>query len=229
MDVDLVVGVAVVEEGPEPYETLVANMKKAGFRLFKDADGSEASFRWCVDIDGKTVVIEFLTEQGSEPGTITRPRQGTGAKLGAFEVRGARLVALDYVEREIRGALPDGNESFGILRVANLVPFLTLKTMAMHERGSVKFKDAYDIIFTLSNWPGGPEAAAAAAKESPIYGEATVTEALGLLASHFEHERMDGPGQYSSFLFDEFQDEEEEEVRLRLEAVSVVRNFLGAL
>ncbi|MDZ4169592.1 MAG: hypothetical protein U1E26_08045 [Coriobacteriia bacterium] len=229
MDVDLVVGVAVVEEGPEPYDTLVANMKKAGFRLFKDEDGSEASFRWCVDIDGKVVVIEFLTEQGSEPGTITRPRQGTGAKLGAFEVRGARLVALDYVEREIRGALPDGDESFGTLRVANLVPFLTLKAMAMHERGSVKYKDAYDIVFTLSNWPGGPEAAATAAKESPIYGEAPVTEALELLAAHFEHERMDGPGQYSSFLFDEYHDEEEEEDRLRLEAVSVVRSFLRAL
>jgi hypothetical protein len=163
------------------------------------------------------------------PGTIGRPRQGTGAKLGAFEVRGASLVALDFVEREIRGVAADGNETFGTIRVANLVPFITLKTLAMHERGAAKHKDAYDIVFTLSNWPGGPAAAAAAAKQSPVFERAPVQEALDLLAKHFEHERMDGPGQYSSFLFDVYQDEEEEEDRLRLEAVSVVRTFLDSL
>ncbi len=228
-DVDLVVGVAVMEEGPEPYATLVKNMTTAGFRQYKDAVGDSASFRWCIEIDGKTVIIEFLTEQGVEPGTIVRPRQGTGAKLGAFEVRGASLVALDFVEREIRGVIADGNESFGTIRVANLMPFITLKAFAMHERGAVKYKDAYDIVFTLSNWQGGPAAAAAAAKTSPIIGESVVSEALGLLADHFAHEGMDGPGQYSGFLYDEYQDEEDEAQRLRLEAVAVAQAFLTGL
>jgi len=228
-DVDLVVGVAVIEEGPEPYETLVKNMTMAGFRQYKDAAGEGASFRWCIDIDGKTVIIEFLTEQGVEPGTIARPRHGTGAKLGAFEVRGASLVARDFVERDIRGVIADGNESFGTIRVANLVPFITLKAFAMHERGAVKYKDAYDIVFTLSNWPGGPKAAAAAAKTSPVFSESAVSEAFALLADHFAHERMDGPGQYSGFLFDVYQDEEDEKDRLRLEAVAVVQAFLSGV
>ena len=228
-DVDLVVGVAVVEEGAEPYATLVKNMTIAGFRLYKDAAGEGASFRWCIEVDGKTVIIEFLTEQGGEPGTITRPRQGTGAKLGAFEVRGARLVALDFVEREIQGVIADGNESFGTIRVANLLPFITLKAFAMHDRGAVKYKDAYDIVFTLSNWSGGPAAAAATARTSPVFAEPIVAEALDLLARHFAHEGMDGPGQYSGFLFDEHQDEEDERDRLRLEAVSVVQAFMSGL
>ena len=228
-DVDLVVGVAVVDEGPEPYDTLVKNMTRAGFRPFRDEEGRESSFRWYIEVDGKVVLIEFLTEQGGEPGSIARPRQGTGAKLGAFEVRGARLVALDFVEREIRGMVAGGDESFGTIRVANLVPFITLKTFAMHERGGAKYKDAYDIVFTLSSWPGGPLGAAAAARTSPVFGESPVSEALVLLAGHFEHEGMDGPGQYSAFLFDEYQDEEEEQDRLRLEAVAVVQTFLGAL
>jgi hypothetical protein len=228
-DVDMVVGVAVVEEGPEPYATLVTNMRKAGFKVFKDEDGRQQSFRWCLDIEGKTVLVEFMTEQGGEPGSIARPRQGTGAQLGAFEARGASLVALDFVEREIRGKLLDGSESFGTIRVANLVPFLTLKSLALHERGLVKYKDAYDIVFTLGDWSGGPAGAAAAAAASPVIGHGVVRDAFGKLDAHFEHAQMDGPGHYSKFLFDEDVDDDEEQERLRLEALAVVRAFFDAL
>jgi hypothetical protein len=228
-DIDLVVGVAVVDEGPEPYDTLVANMRRAGFDISKDDAGRQQSFRWWISIAGKTVLIEFMTEQGGEPGSIARPRQNTGAKLGAFEARGASLVALDYVEREIRGQLQDGSESFGTIRVANLVPFLTLKSLALHERGAVKYKDAYDIVFTLGNWPGGPAGAAAAAAKSPVIGREVVRDALAKLDGHFEHAGMDAPGHYSKFLFDEAVDDDQEEERLRLEAVAVVRGFFDAL
>jgi hypothetical protein len=44
-DVDLVVGVAVVDEAPEPYETLVTNMRKVGFDLYENEDGQQQSFR----------------------------------------------------------------------------------------------------------------------------------------------------------------------------------------
>lgn len=228
-DVDLVVGVAVVDEGPEPYETLVANMRRAGFEVYTDTTGHQVSFRWSIVIDGSTVMIEFMTEQGGEPGSIARPRHNTGAKLGAFEARGASLLAEDFVEREIRGRLPDGNESFGTIRVSNLVPFLTLKSLALHERGSVKHKDAYDIVFTLGNWPGGPAGAAVEAARSPVIEREVVRDALGKLEAHFEHAAMDAAGQYSRFLFDQAADDAEEEERLRLEAVAVVGAFFEGL
>lgn len=226
-DIDLVVGIAIASDDAEPYDTLLANIKTVGFRLFEDEDGNKASFRWCIDIDGKTVIVEFLTEQGDEPGSIVRPRNKTGAKLGAFETRGANLVARDYIEREIRGQLLDGDESFATIRVANLVPFVTLKSFALHDRALKKLKDAYDIVFVLLNWPGGPEAASVAAKESPVFDEPLVQEALGLLAGHFEHVNMDGPGNYAKFLLDD--EDEEEEARLRNEAVAVVNKFIAGL
>lgn len=49
-DIDLVVGVAVVDEGPEPYETLVTNMRRAGFDISKDDAGRQQSFRWWISI-----------------------------------------------------------------------------------------------------------------------------------------------------------------------------------
>ena len=229
MDVDLIVGVTLVDESPEPYETLVTNMRKAGFRLYEDEEGRQQSFRWCIEIDRHRVLIEFLTEQGGAPGTVARPRQHTGAKLGAFEVRGASLVAEDYVEREITGVLRDGSQSFGRLRVANLVPFLTLKALALDERGLVKPKDAYDIVFTIGNWPGGPAGAASSAVASPVIDRDIVRDALGRLDAHFEHVQMDGPAHYSSFLYDEAVDDDEEPERLRLEALAVVRGFFDAL
>lgn len=227
-DIDLVVGVAIASDEAEPYDTLLTNIKTAGFRLFEGKDGTTSSFRWCIEIDGKTVIVEFLTEQGEdEPGSIVRPRNHTGAKLGAFETRGANLAARDYIEREIRGQLPNGDESFGTIRVTNLVPFVTLKAFALHDRALKKLKDAYDIVFVLLNWPGGPSAASEAAKVSPVFEEAVVREALSLLAGHFEHSGMDGPGNYAKFLLDD--EDEEEEARLRNEAVAVVKEFVEGL
>jgi len=226
-DIDLVIGIAIASDAREPYDTLLKNIKSAGFRLFKDHDGQTASFRWCVDIDGKTVIVEFLTEQGGEPGRIVSPRHHTGAQLGAFETRGANLVAHDYVERELRGVLSNGDETFATIRVANLAPFLVLKSFALHDRALKKLKDAYDIVFVLMNWPGGPGAASEEARKSPIIGDPLAKEALELLSGHFEHIGMDGPGNYAKFMLDD--DDEEEEARLRNEAVAVVREFIEGL
>lgn len=227
-DIDLVIGIAIASSEIEPYDTLLANIKSAGFRLYEDPRGGTVSFRWCVVIDGKTVIVEFLTEQGAQPGRIVRPRQGTGSSLGAFETRGASLVALDFVEREIRGQLPDGSESFGTIRVANLLPFVVLKSLALHDRALKKFKDAYDIVFVLKNWPGGPGEAAKAARASCVFGEPVVQESLGLLARHFEHADMDGPYSYAKFMLDD-DDDEEDKALLQNEAVAMVSEFMAGL
>ena len=69
--------------------------------------------------------------------------------------------------------------------------------------------------------------AALAAKGSPVFAEPIVEEALGLLGGHFEHVNMDGPGNYARFLLEE--EDEEEDARLRNEAVAVVRTFVAGL
>ncbi len=98
-----------------------------------------------------------------------------------------------------------------------------MKSLALHERGSVKHKDACDIVFTLANWSGGPAGAAAEAARSTVLDREVVRDALSKLEAHFEHPAMDGPGHYSRFLFDEAVEDANEQERLRLEAAAVVR------
>lgn len=218
-DVDLVIGLALGDETPETYRTLQNNLEKSGF------ERKEPSFRWDRDVEGVTVVVEFLCETDEvEPGRIFRPKgEFTGSKLGAFNVRGAHLVRDDFIEREIEGERLDGRgRSKVTVRVANLLPYTVLKILAFQDRH--ENKDAYDLMFTLLHAEGGPREAGEAAKASAVADRAQVGEALTLLEERFEDADQDGPNAYAAFLAEP--DDEEGKARLRREAVATVREFL---
>jgi hypothetical protein len=175
-DVDIIIGLAVADEAPETYRTLQNNLEKASFRQ------QEPSFRWAREVDGVTVLIEFLCETDQvQSGRIFRPKgEYTGSRLGAFNVRGAQLARHDYLERQLRGErLDNGGQSTVTLRVANILPYAVLKIFSFQDRHANK--DAYDLIFTLLNQDAGPRAAGAAAAASPVAGHPQVSEALSLL------------------------------------------------
>jgi hypothetical protein len=219
-DVDLVIGLAVEAESSEAYRTLENNLKKAGFK-------AESSFRWLNNVEGVTVIVEFLCETDQvEPGKIFKPKQGLGSGLGAFNVRGAQLVTRDYVEREIEAErLDDGGRSKVVVRVANILSYTVLKILAFQDRH--ENKDSYDLTYCLLNFGEGPEDAGRGAAQSAIRDEAQVRDALQLLAERFESADHDGPRAYGTFLADD--GDEEEAARLRQEAVAVVREFLAAM
>jgi len=220
-DVDLVIGLALGDDTPETYRTLQNNLEKADFKQ------SEPSFRWAREVEGVKVVVEFLCETNAvEPGRIFRPKgEGTGSKLGAFNVRGAHLVRDDYIERQLEAErLDGGGRSRVTVRIANLLPFTVLKILAFQDRH--ENKDAYDLVFTLLNAQDGPGAAGEAARSSPVAGEDQVAEALALLAQRFRDIDQDGPSAYGLFLATP--DDDVDRARLRREAVAVVREFLGS-
>lgn len=219
-DVDLVIGLAVGDESPEAYRTLENNLKKAGFK-------AESSFRWLKNVEGVTVIVEFLCETDQvEPGKIFKPKDGTGSGLGAFNVRGAQLVTRDFVEREIEAErLDDGGHSKVTVRIANILSYTVLKILAFQDRH--ENKDSYDLVYCLLNFGDGPEDAGHAAARSAIRGDAQVEDALRLLSERFADAAQDGPHAYGAFLADEGDDEGA--ARLRQEAVAVVRDFLEAI
>jgi hypothetical protein len=221
-DVDLIIGLALGDETPETYRTLQDNLKKSDFKQ------TEPSFRWSRDVEGVAVVVEFLCETDAvEPGRIFRPKgEFTGSSFGAFNVRGAHLVREDFIEREIEGERLDGGGRSKItVRVANVLSYTVLKTFAFQDRH--ENKDAYDLVFTLLNYPDGPGPAGQAAASSPVRTHPQVAEALLLLEERFRDVGQDGPNAYASFLA--ARDDDEEKARLRQEAVATVREFLRAV
>lgn len=221
-DIDLVIGLALGDETPETYQTLQNNLEKSGFQQ------TEPSFRWTRDVEGASVVVEFLCETDQEDfGRIFRPKgESTGSKLGAFNVRGAHLVRDDFIEYELEAErLDDGGRSRVAVRVANVLPYTVLKIFAFHDRH--ENKDAYDLVFTLLNHDGGPRDAGVAAAGSPIGGHEQVAAALALLEERFADADQDGPSAYALFLADP--DDDNERARLRQEAVATIREFLTGI
>lgn len=221
-DVDIIIGLALADEAPETYRTLQNNLEKA---LFKQ---QEPSFRWTRDVDGVTVLVEFLCETDQvQPGRIFKPKgEYAGSKLAAFNVRGAQLARHDYIEHQIRGErLDNGGRSVVILRVANVLPYTVLKIFAFQDRH--ENKDSYDLVFTLLHHQAGPRAAGAAAAASSVAGHAQVGEALTLLGERFADIGQDGPAAYAAFLASG--GDQEENTRLRREAVATVRAFLDGV
>lgn len=218
-DVDLIIGLALGDETPETYRTLHNNLTKAGFRQ------TQPSFRWSRAVDGAAVYVEFLCETDQvPPGDIYRPRGGTGSKVGVFNVRGAQLVTRDYVEHAIEGdRLEDGGRSKVTVRVSGLLPYTVLKILAFQDRH--ENKDAYDLVFVVLNYPGGPTAAGRASAASPIVDHPQVAEAIDLLSARFVDADHDGPRSYASFLAE--RDDHEAMARLRNEAVAAVDQYLA--
>lgn len=216
-DVDLVIGVALGDETPETYATLQANLKRSGFTQV------EPSFCWTRSVDSMTVKVEFLCETDAvDDGAIFRPKDGAGARMAAFNVRGAMLARDDYVEVELEAdRLDEGGRSNVAVRVANVLPYVVLKTFAFQDRH--ENKDAYDLVFTLLNAEGGPASAGVRAAASPIVGRPQVEEALALLTERFADVGQDGPSAYANFLASG--DNPEESARLRRQAVATVQAF----
>lgn len=219
-DVDLVIGLALGDDLPETYRTLYNNLRSAGLKQ------TQPSFRWSRTVDGVAVYVEFLCETDQvEPGTIYRPRGTTGSKVAAVNVRGAQLVTRDFIEHAIEGdRLDDGGRSRVTVRVAGLLAYTVLKILAFQDRH--KKKDAYDLVFVILNYPGGPTAAGHASGASPIIGDPQVAEAIDLLSARFADADHDGPHAYAGFLADPGDDEAQ--ARLRNEAVAVVEHYIAA-
>lgn len=218
-DVDLVIGLTLDDESDEAYRTLENNLRKSRFN-------PENSFRWSKQVDGVTVIVEFMCETDQvEAGRIFKPKQGLGTKFGAFNVRGAQLVAKDFTEHSLEAdRLDGGGRSRVTARVANILSYTVLKILAF--QGRHENKDAYDLVYCLLNFGDGPEDAGRTAANSAIYEEAQVHEAMRLLAERFSIVDNDGPSSYASFLAKG--SDRDERARLRQEAVAIVRAFLAA-
>ena len=130
-----------------------------------------------------------------------------------------------YVEIQAEGRLPNGALDSVKIKVADVVAFLTMKGMAIHDRR--KEKDCYDVYYCVANYPGGTDALAEALR--PFINNRLIAEGLGKIRDKFVSPEHFGPVAVADFL--EIRDAEERKVVTRdaYERVHTLLNLLGVL
>lgn len=220
-DVDLVLGLSLGDADAEAYRTLHNNLLGSGFSQ------AEPSFRWTRMVDGVTVAVEFLGETSDvPPGRVFKPRGSSGSRLAALNVTGSSLAIQDSAPVQITAArLDDGGESTITVQVAGIRSFVVLKILAFQDRH--QNKDAYDLVYSILYFEGGPEGAAGAANANPIRSEPLVGDAMDLLSGRFETIDKDGPRAYAAFVADSASNDTS--VAARRTAQATVAAFLTSL
>jgi hypothetical protein len=202
-DLDVCLSVALMEGTTGEYEKIQQSLKRAGFQP------TDQSWRW----RGGTafpVVVEFFCPQpeGVPPGTVFRPpaarwraRANLGSQLGALTLAAGGLIGQDVEEVEREVVLPGGKGRLKMkLRVTGPAGFLVAKAAAL--TGRDKPKDAYDIVWLLEAWPGGPAGAAHAMRARRAFNDRDLEGAFATLADQFGDLDRVGSVAYARFVAD---------------------------
>jgi hypothetical protein len=212
-DVDLCVQIDLPEEDADLYRRLEHALDREGYERRPRKDGrGESVWGWGRKVGEVNVVLEFLAPAD---GVVTRVGERApgrialgaptreGDRIGALRMRGAGLALRDAVPKQIVIDLvaPPGEAEGGVARVtvwtANVLPFIALKSFAV--QGREKDKDCFDLVWLMNHWRGGPAAAAAAARQSPVADDPEVAAALDLLAFNFADPEREGCARYARF------------------------------
>ena len=184
------------EQGPQP------------FIFYRDVQVADGHIRVEVDLLG-----------GEYGGTGASHRTQKVQDIRVRKARGADLAFDSPLEATVEGTLPGGAKDSVTLRVASIVPFIVMKSMALDSR--LKEKDSWDIYFCIRNYPGGVEAVAEAF--APHIQQGLVKDGLRRLAKHFGS--MDGVGPTHVADFEMITDAEERD-RIRRDAFERVQYLL---
>jgi hypothetical protein len=202
-DVDVVLNVSLLA-AKGTYDKLRTQLKENGFVPYQPAPGKVSSWQWIYEINGHHVRIEFLqnTDDPSQSGRLGTV-DGEGVSAVQFLYAG---VAHDWFqEHSITTELPGGNGMVTeIVRFADAVAFIVLKTVAFHQRH--EHKDVADLLHVMRYCGAIEELASRFAQrmQDGRHGGA-LREALRLLESHFcdsegiEGWRKDGPAKFANF------------------------------
>ncbi|MDA8355484.1 MAG: hypothetical protein M0Z95_04105 [Actinomycetota bacterium] len=226
-DIDLCLSVALVEGDTEAYERIESVLNSLGFQE------GDASFRWQRH-GGIALTVEFFCPVSEQrpPGRVFRPaltdnptgKHNFGGRLSALALDAGELLTTDVevIHRSI--VLPQNKGAIDMdLRVTGPLAFLTAKIDAL--RGRDKPKDAYDIVWLIESWPGGPSGAAESFAQRPAFSRPEVVAALHAICDAFADTDRIGARSYARFLAAD----PREEPQLERRAVGAIAEFTAAL
>ena len=228
-DLDLCLTLAIVDGDTAEYERIEVALTKAGYAP------TDSTFRWKRS-SGLQLEVEFFCPAGPErpAGRMFRPKtsenptakHNMGSKLTAIALDFGAIISADarVIEREVELPSEQGRMTFAFT-VTGPLGFLLAKTAALVNR--VKYKDAYDIIWLLENWPDGPVALAAEITQSPAYAFPETERGLAKLYDVFQSLDSIGAVYFVAFCTDD--DGANGRVRLARQAVGAVSELRTAL
>ncbi|MGA2736769.1 MAG: nucleotidyl transferase AbiEii/AbiGii toxin family protein [Bryobacteraceae bacterium] len=184
IDVDLALNHTSLQEAG--YETIRRLLLKRGYEPHEQ---QPFIFFRTMSIEGKPIRVEVDFLAGEYGGTGRSHRTQRILDTRARKARGCDLAFEMHTQVRVEGALPEGGRDSATVLVASIVPFLVMKGMALHER--LKEKDAWDIYFAMTNYPGGVDALVA--ETLPHVGDSLVREGLEKIGEKFASPEHAGP------------------------------------
>lgn len=229
-DLDLCLSLAIVEGNTEEYDRIEDSLNRAGY------DSTDVSFRW-KQRDRLGLTVEFFCPSGDgrPAGKMFRPKQANnpkakrnlGSSLSALALDAGGILSEDVIDVKREVVLPNNEGRINYtFRVTGVLGFLIAKTGALEGRD--KPKDAYDIVWILENWNGGPAAVALAVATNRAFARSEVKIALNRMLDAFELPDRLGPSSYARFMAEQDMTRDDR-LRLQRQAVGAVAEFRGAL
>lgn len=201
-DVDLCIELDVPSGDDDFYQRLEQVLKHYKFQRVQRVR-QQSTWSWTREDQGVTVIVDLLCNADSvgvaKPGRVALDqRSGQGDQIGAFRLRGAHLALLAPKEIELEVDLLDGGGCSRVkVRVASILAFVVLKSFALN--GRIEPKDAYDLVWVLTRWVGGPSRAGRDARSCTGANHADVVDALQILKEEFQTIDASGCASYAHF------------------------------
>ena len=193
LDVDLSLDAEALGDGE--YAQLVKSLLRHGYhqtttsrrfqlvRTVPTADSGE-------DID---IIVDFLMPRDAKIARNTPPLVPSFAVQRAD---GADLAVRFYQLVAIEGDMPDGGTNRVQIAVTSIPALLAMKGYAIANR--LKLKDAYDIYYSIRNFPGGIDALVEATK--PLLEYQTAERGFRHISEKFRHLEDFGPTSVRRFV-----------------------------
>lgn len=150
LDIDLAVELAV--EGNIQFEDFYDKLRGLGFEKQKTDDGLDFMSHSFVKHEpgNREVVLDLIVDDKFEPQADKLKEISPNVEAAKF--RGVSLVFADYLSRDIKGSKGE----ITTIKIANLIPFITLKSFTYVDPDNGSAKDAFDIWYTIVNYGEGP-------------------------------------------------------------------------
>jgi hypothetical protein len=182
LDVDLALDARKLK--PLAYESIRSKLLSAGYQ--QSADLPNRFFR---SIKGTSLQVTVDLITGEFPDLAGEGTHLQIQEMAVCKLRGVDLAFTFQQEVPVEGVLPDGGHNRVTARLPMISAYLCIKAITLSER--MKKKDAYDIYFSINNYPGGYKALAAEFRGK--LDNRLIAEGIAILRDKFSRPDSIGP------------------------------------